>query len=581
MPSHTKKTHHEKSSWLCTANWSDRRLIACCLIISLIFMGLYVTLFYPYFETNDDMSVARIVDGSLGSYDPHIIIQSTVLGYILCFLYQIAGQIAWYTVLQYILIVTAFTALGFCLLRILGDLGWIAYFFLLIICSYEGFISIQYTRTCGILATAGACLLLLSYAREKNRIPVAIWGYVLLFFAFIYRSNMTIICLGLVFPAIFLHFLEDKRALKKKLPHALGYVGAALVLFAVLYGANKYSYRSPYWKNFFAFDDARVELLDFSMPPFSPENEKILKENYHIDGDAYLMLATWCYADPDVFTAESLQAMVDMKPSFDYLNKAQVKSFLKTVIPALMRKRVMLLMFAAALFWLIAARHDRRDLLVFLMELAFLGIIYYYLYCNGRWQMNRIAFPMFLAVTLSGFMMTRPAPSRSALRLGSWTAAAVLSTVILLGHVSEDFSPLRRNSDLARQKHAAAGVYQRIVKNSYADKEHFFICNVGAILRDGCYEPFDIVPRDMLTNFINLGGWATYTPQYNALMEKHGITNPLRSCIDNDNILFVCTQPGLTESYLETQLGCDITFKKAKSVRICDDIPVYHVTSSK
>ncbi len=565
-----------------TDRLSDLQLFIGCLLLVLAFMLVYTRLFFPYFETNDDMTAARIVDGSKGIYDPHLIIQHTFLGYLLCFLYQSFHAVAWYTVLQYIVITLSLSAIGFSLFRMIKtEYACALYLFILLICSYECYIVIQYTRTGGLAAVAGTGLLLTAYKRKCHALSVAACGYVLLTFAFLYRSNMTVICMGLMCPAIFLHVLEEPASLMQKVRRVCSYVLPALVLFSALYLGDKACYQGEYWAKFRAFDNARIELLDYGLPPYSDENARFLLDEYGIDSDGYLMLATWSYADPEIFTAEALQAMVDMKPDIDYINRQQLKVFLKTVPGTLMRKHVLILILMGAFFWLLLARHDRKDVMLFLLTVLFTGVLYYYLYCNNRWQMNRIAFPLFMAVTMSAVYLYRPKVQTGSMRKLLFSVVTLCLAGSLFTGVFADFSLLWRSSDKAKSMQAASKTYQRFVENSHNDTEHLYVCNVGTILRDGCYLPFDIVPENTLDNFLQMGGWTTYTPQYMWLMEENGIDNPLRSCIDSDRVLVISTQIGLTVNYLKAVTGLELEYETIpqSDLLICDDLPAYRVYS--
>lgn len=570
--------------------WENRRgkLYILCFMLAALAMALLVIRYYPHFETNDDMAVSWIVNGIKGSHDPHVIIQSTLLGYIYCFFYRITTQVAWYTVIQYAVLLMSFAAIGYASRRLLGRIGWLFYMIVLVIGGYEDFITIQYTKASGLAAVAGTALLLLFYLdweHSRQNLRTLLGALVLLAFAFMYRENMTVVCMGLLVPGVIGYFLADRKELKIKGKRAGILVSLVLVLFGVLYLGNKFTFRSELWRYFYAFDDPRVQLLDFGMPSFE-ENEEEL-EKLGIDYTAYNMICNWTYADPEVFNPETFNAMVDMKTPVRYISRAQIKSFLKEVPGALLHYRLSALLCAALLYFLLAGLRSRRGVALLMLSGIFYGGIYYILFCSGRWAMNRVAVPMMFAQIVNLLLLTQCDAIETQGGHGSaaWRryvgAAAVVLTMGLYFHGSfGSYATLRRGSDTEKNIKHTGEVVRSYLRKITEDQDHFYISTPGAIIRDNCYGPFDIAEQNLMCNFIQLGGWAMNSQQYVSLCEKEGITNPMRFGVDNPRVICVDTHINLTQKYLEKHMGKNIYYEEIPAAETgLSGLPLYRLHS--
>ncbi len=566
--------------------WEDKtgRLFALCLALAGAAMALLLIRYYPHFETNDDMAVTFIVNGIKGSHDPHVIIQSTLLGYIYTFFYRLTTQLPWYTLIQYAVLLMSFAVIGYASRRLLGRIAWLFYAALLYIGGYEVYITIQYTKASGMAAAAGTMLLLLVYLGSENvRQKAGMLGasLMLLAFAFMYRENMTVVCMGLFVPPVIGYFLADRREWKEKGKRAAKLIGLVLAVFALLYMGNKLTFRSELWQYFYAFDDPRVQLLDYGMPSFE-ENEEEL-EALGIDYTAYNMISNWELADPEVFTPETFNAMVDMKQSVRYLSRAQIKSFLKEVPQTLLQYRMSVLLIAAMLYFLLVGLRSPRSLFLLILSGAFYGGTYYLLYCSGRWAMNRVAVPMMIAQMFSLLLLTRcdtDKPPRTADRVRKYAGAAamILITIMYVQGSFGRYPTMLRGSDAELSIRNTGKALRSNLKKVAEDEDHFYVTSTGAFIRDNMYGPFDTAEPNLMCGFIQLGGWAVNSQQYVDLCNKEGIDNPMRAGIDDPRIIRADTHINLTCAYLEKHLGIKLRYEEVSPEEISiGSVPLYRL----
>lgn len=119
-------------------------------------MLLMVLIMRPGFETNDDIVFAELGSGFRGVKDAHLVFQNYGLGLLYRLLYQITGRLPWYTIVQYAVLLFAFTAVTYVLLnRLEGYSGLYLSALLVLGFGYEGYIHLQFTKTGGIATAAG------------------------------------------------------------------------------------------------------------------------------------------------------------------------------------------------------------------------------------------------------------------------------------------------------------------------------------------------------------------------------------------------------------------------------------------
>ena len=89
-----------------TAQWISKRRnrIILALAINVLFLLLYLLLYSPAYEVNDDCGLNNIVSGVKGVRDPHMIYINYYAGVFIAQLYALAPAVAWTAILQYLIL---------------------------------------------------------------------------------------------------------------------------------------------------------------------------------------------------------------------------------------------------------------------------------------------------------------------------------------------------------------------------------------------------------------------------------------------------------------------------------------------
>ncbi len=513
-------------------------LLNVLILVSLLF------LFYPSFETNDDMAIALSVNGARGYYDAHLVYTNYIIGLVLSMLYRIRNQVPWYTLLQYAALFGAFTAVLYSVVRRLKSAAalWLGvlviYFF-----AYDGYIRIQYTKTAGIVSAAGIFLLLSAAEQGRTAWKRLLCGYALSCAGFLYREQQFFAELALMSGIGVFLLLEGAEKgtnlAKKRFFRCVCIFAALLVLTGCLHMTDRAAYRSKEWQEYLEYNELRTELLDYGFPDYDANAEAY--EALGIDRTAYRMYRGWNFLDTEKFTPEVMRKLIALKTpkrvSFQLL-----KNFLREVPPKLFARESFCCFLLLFFFWILWGEHSKCAAAAVLYEAAVTGLLYFYLYYTGRYLYNRVDAGLWMAVSLVMLWLHRPKESSFAFRTG---LALFLSVLCLTQSMWR--GNWRINSAERTQKKLAV---RETAEKLHADTEHLYLAKIGTISFAGGYGPFDAVPQGIAQNILSLGGWPSMMPWCRDLMEENGISNPFRDVVGRKDLYLLDQDIGSTMEYI-------------------------------
>ncbi|MDE6567004.1 MAG: hypothetical protein K2K70_04620, partial [Lachnospiraceae bacterium] len=149
-------------------------------IFNSIILFIMLLFFEPTYFPYDDVAMCNLVDGSKGTYDPHLIFINCVIGYLLKWLYMTFSVVPWYTVLQYVIIFVSQMVLTHIMWRRMpAAYCRCAFLALLIFVSYHNYILLQFSRTATIATIAGVLALLNGFFEKKWSVKWLACGYLL------------------------------------------------------------------------------------------------------------------------------------------------------------------------------------------------------------------------------------------------------------------------------------------------------------------------------------------------------------------------------------------------------------------
>lgn len=545
------------------------RKISVALISNLLILGAMVAFMRPSFETNDDIVFAELGSGLRGVKDAHLVFQNYGLGMIYRLLYGVTGRLPWYTIVQYMILFAAFTVVTYVLISRLGEISGMC-LFVILACGfgYEGYIHLQFTKTAGIAAAAAVFLLLYLLEQEKYSWWGIAGGILLAVIAYMYREDQFWASCGLMAGAGLLFLFDLRKYRNKKLRR----LGICVLTFGVLllsvFGVDRWDsskYRSAEWEEYQEFNQLRSELLDYGFPDYDSNQE--IYEELGISREAYELYKSWNFNDTEKFDTEVMKKLVDLKQKRP-LTIRTVTAFLRRFPSDLLRMPMFYFFAVFAVLWLLCGKKDVCSVISVLAECLLLVVVYFYLYYQGRYMVNRVDVGLWFSACL---VMLWIFSSGEVRHMNTKVSVLLCMICVVLGQFM-----MYKDWRLATSSIPEARVSQRAVLETIGtDKEHTYLAKSGMLSEIVCYGPFDRMPENLLDNVYWFGGWECRTPGYTRAMEVHGIINPYRDVVNNENIYLVDDNIDLTLKYIRQYYAENA---QAVFVKTIGNVDVYQIT---
>ena len=545
------------------------RKISVALISNFLILGAMAAFMRPSFETNDDIVFAELGSGLRGVKDAHLVFQNYGLGMIYRLLYGVTGRLPWYTIVQYMILFAAFTVVTYVLISRLGEISGLC-LFVILACGfgYEGYIHLQFTKTAGIAAAAAVFLLLYLLEQEKYSWWGIAGGILLAVIAYMYREDQFWASCGLMAGAGLLFLFDLRKYRNKKLRR----LGICVLTFGVLllsvFGVDRWDsskYRSAEWKEYQEFNQLRSELLDYGFPDYDSNQE--IYEELGISREAYELYKSWNFNDTEKFDTEVMKKLVDLKQKRP-LTIRTVTAFLRRFPSDLLRMPMFYFFAVFAVLWLLCGKKDVFSIISVLAECLLLVAVYFYLYYQGRYMVNRVDVGLWFSACL---VMLWIFSSGEVRYMNTKVSVLLCMICVVLGQFM-----MYKDWRLATSSIPEARVSQRAVLETIGtDKEHTYLAKSGMLSEIVCYGSFDRMPENLLDNVYWFGGWECRTPGYTRAMEVHGIINPYRDVVNNENIYLVDDNIDLTLKYIRQYYAENA---EAVFVKTIGNVDVYQIT---
>lgn len=545
------------------------RKISVALISNLLILGAMAAFMRPSFETNDDIVFAELGSGLRGVKDAHLVFQNYGLGMIYRLLYGVTGRLPWYTIVQYMILFAAFTVVTYVLISRLGEISGLC-LFVILACGfgYEGYIHLQFTKTAGIAAAAAVFLLLYLLEQEKYSWWGIAGGILLAVIAYMYREDQFWASCGLMAGAGLLFLFDLRKYRNKKLRRLEICVLTFGVLLLSVFGVDRWDsskYRSAEWKEYQEFNQLRSELLDYGFPDYDSNQE--IYEELGISREAYELYKSWNFNDTEKFDTEVMKKLVDLKQKRP-LTIRTVTAFLRRFPSDLLRMPMFYFFAVFAVLWLLCGKKDVFSIISVLAECLLLVAVYFYLYYQGRYMVNRVDVGLWFSACL---VMLWIFSSGEVRYMNTKVSVLLCMICVVLGQFM-----MYKDWRLATSSIPEARVSQRAVLETIGtDKEHTYLAKSGMLSEIVCYGPFDRMPENLLDNVYWFGGWECRTPGYTRAMEVRGIINPYRDVVNNENVYLVDDNIYLTLKYIRQYYAENA---EAVFVKTIGNVDVYQIT---
>ena len=85
--------------------------------INAVLLGVFLCLFTPHYQSNDDFILSCFVNGAIAEKSARMVYINVMIGALLKGLYTLTTAVPWYALMQYVILFASFTAMTWILLQ--------------------------------------------------------------------------------------------------------------------------------------------------------------------------------------------------------------------------------------------------------------------------------------------------------------------------------------------------------------------------------------------------------------------------------------------------------------------------------
>ena len=524
---------------------SDRARLLVAIGLNVALLLVLLLCFEVRFEENDDLAVQKFLDGQTGVKSAFVVYINYFLAKLMIFLYDISGNtLPVFGLFQYVLLFVSFTAVSYLLFKRLNLLAATAGS-LALLCFFgaDSYLIMTYTKTAGIAAVGGVCLMLLGAGEKggvKKWLPLLL-GAVTLLLSLMLRDKEFLACAALMAPLglgcliAYVRSAEGNKcrtAVKFLAPFLL-----TLVLAGGLYAANQAIWNHSACYDYKVYNAARGRHLDYGTPDYDEMPD--VYDGLGLDQNALAMSG---FYDTKKWTAATHDSISDAR---DARNAAPSPGeclgiFLNTCLPSFFIQRHIYGLLAVLLLWLCCGKRDWLSFLTVGLAFAAFGALYLLLIRQGRFLVNRtdVGFFFALAVTLLWFL----SPEKAG-RERIFSALLILLCLCLGYRQNRDYCYFYPENILGDDS------AQKAAMETLITDEHLFLTGIDGV-NHMLYSPLETVPAGYSDKIILLGDWYVMHPKIAATMAEYDVVNPYEDVVGNDKAYLLVPDIEVTMAYI-------------------------------
>ena len=486
----------------------------------------------PVGETNDDFTMSLVPMGVFGdNYRQCLIFSNVIYGYIIKYISYLFPSLNWWIMLQYLIIVTAYSALFYLLSeRTNISIALLCNMIVGCLVMYNEIRYIQFTRTAFIACIVG--LILQVYGNIHNSQSSIVIGLIMCLMGSWIREKTFWICvvyIGAFITAYILQIGVSVHAIKKY----VGQICIMILLVAICSFMNKLYYMgNTEWDTYREFNLARSNLLDYGMPSWAENQEKY--ESIGFSENDVRLFAKWNFNDSNKYTIQNLSEIVSWKTK-EKIEIDDLKNLFKQI-----SEKIQVGFFVVWLVSLIAVFAIRSKSSIVLCFLNFLGTLaIFFIFVYGGRMIPRLEFGIWTCAILTnflGFFEFRKEDSDDiyktigSIRYHYIEIGAVLGMIIFLGSRGILYEGMSIYEGRTRD------LLSHLTENS----SNLYVLDISSL--GGAYYsfcPYKRVDSFYLKNYCWSGGWDTFSPYWLSYNEVLGFDNPLEDLCTKDNVFYV------------------------------------------
>ncbi len=524
------------------------------LLFTIAFFVLYLFVFHPGYQVDDDITMISLASGYLGGKSvPFLIFSNVILGFLLDLLYRLPTQLNWEILL--------FIALDFfsvwCLVHLvlsfpLKAAGKVAGMLVVFLADGIFLLSITFTMIAVFAAIAGFCSMLaaahLDFHIERR---FYFFGGILIFAGSLIRiESVLLVLLSTGLSIVLMRRLFDLKRLIIAFA-AVGLLASGSYLFDKLYVRSH-----PEWQSFYTYNDTRSFIQDTPRLHQEKFNGIIQQIGWHpIDRR---MFESWFISDEQTYSLDKLQYIVDHVPGVQGdLFGAVLSYFLRTFPMSLAPVSYpYLLMLVAAFLSLLIYPSLRPALVPLASSMVSVAILFIYLLWTQKVP-PRVWYSFLAVLTVFAFFiiacsktgLIAPESRNPRRDISAWLGSLAVSGLMLAAlFFTISQAVLVSAANIKKQND-----YQEILSNLDSLQAQGKIQPDALIVIPAMGIPLEWA-NPMVLDFPKIQvlelGWLAFSPPYRDVLRQHDSYPLLTSLYEKDNV-YLMTRVSLIAGTLQ------------------------------
>lgn len=498
-----------------------------------VYFLVFLLVFQPFLGIDDVTYVERLY-GIYGQ--DYSFYNSWVRWLYLAFILQLIHlfpAIPWYTLVFHILYFATMVLVTYAILEWYdGKIGLLLANVVLLFFSYEGFIAIIFTKIACIMGVAGMIIAVAPNVKKRMRLT----GIFLFFVATLIRIDSGPMALAFGIFVVMVAMLEfclhdrTKVGAKKVTVSVLFFaIGILVYKFSANSNALLFSNSDAYseYMEFYQMNGFRSGIQDYQIPQTDEMKEFYEKEGIS-DNDLYIW-HNWNY-DWNLISPEISQKIINGQKRttslwsrvFDVNN---IFKFFKHFPLKLLNIDVYIALIIIFFVLFLCASQQRVVILGGIISNAYMLLLNYFLYVNGRFLQHRVDVGIVMGTILLMLILARGRQYK----INKKQIIPLMVIITLCGNY------LKFQDDLPPVSETKMADNKALFKMTQGDMEHcYVVCNDS----EGRYfitsvEAYDTLEVGSRRNVIAVN---YYEPMIKSNLKKYSLVNPYLDCLDRNDI---------------------------------------------
>lgn len=517
------------------------------ILLNFVVFCILMILFEPSIKV-DDYYMSQIAYGQVsGMYDIHLLYVNALVGYLIVFLLNIFPNIAWFTVLQAVVLLCAFILITYLFIQNKKMIWFIG---ILIMFQYECLIKMTFTKTTGIALTCGFVFLMAYIYDEK--IWHFILGFIFITIGILNREYMVVSFLP--FWVITGVICSYKRYHKVSWKQFVKIIGMSILIYLTYQGLHNISVKiytsNPEWESFYEEKTINSQMSDYPINEYI-DNEEEYKRIGCSENDLKMLHSNNLYYK-NMFQSEWFKKIYSVAVKSEgyqhgvpreIVRLSNIKSFCVAFSRYIIQDSVFAIVCIMVCF-LIALMCKFNTYLFVIINVLIIAEEYY-LYTLGRWGRRHVDVGVFFLITCIYLYTCKILPIYN-----KKFVCVILSNIYLCGAIfSYNYLSEQRYLNYGSDLSANADYSKQLNKYIKSDKGHLYITGqketVYSLWDTNVYE---VMEKGSIDNVFPITFYMW--PCFRGILDNYGIDNPLDEMVDSKTIRFLVSDP-LEEEYVE------------------------------